>query len=240
MTTNAIPVRRGCGERKQGGIYGECGLSPFGRPLEDFLMDPPVAVDTEALGLSPIGVTLLPDGSTGATHILDWVGEDFYPNVTDMLEEIRRFGLSRRLPRTLDFARLDARSRMLLVHRRALLLDPAPYVADQTRLCPKGLPDHAPSAQPAPHCAALWWEDVQGGEAVAGSNDPRLLRRSLPSFRYDARRAPDGAAGRTTPAIFASFPLSRLVVIDDPEGNTHAAALERAGLAQLPVELEEA
>lgn len=156
MTTNAIPVRRGCGERKQGGIYGECGLSPFGRPLEDFL------------------------------------------------------------------------------------LDPAPYVADQTRLCPKGLPDHAPSAQPAPHCAALWWEDVQGGEAVAGSADPRLLRRSLPSFRYDARRAPDGAAGRTTPAIFASFPLSRLVVIGDPEGNSHTAALERASQAQLPVELEEA
>lgn len=240
MTTNAIPVRRGCGERKQGGIYGECGLSPFGRPLEDFLMDPPVAVDAATLGLSPIGVTLLPDGRTGATHILDWIGEDCYPNVTDMLEEIRRFGLSRRLPRTLDFARLDARSRILLVHRRALLLDPLPYLADQTRLCPKGLPDHAPSVQPAPHCAALWWEDVQGGAAVAGSADPRLVRRSLPSFRYDARRAPDGASGRTTPAIFASFPLSRLVVIDDPEGKTHTAALERAGQAQLPVELEDA
>jgi len=238
MTSRAFPIPRGCGERKQGGIYGECGLSPFGRPLEDFLMDPPVPIDVAALGVSPIGVTLLADPATGATHILDWIGETYYPNVTDMLEEVRRFGLSRRLPRTLDFSRLDGQSRLLLVHRRALLLDPAPYLADRQRACPKELPEHASPAAPTPHCAALWWEDVRHGEPEARP-DPRQVRRSMPSFSYLARCAPAAASDRSAPAIVASFPLSRLVVIDDPEGGTHEAALAKASAAHLPVELEE-
>ncbi len=37
----ADPVERGCGEREQGGVYAECGLSPYGTPLEYFLIDPP-------------------------------------------------------------------------------------------------------------------------------------------------------------------------------------------------------
>ena len=27
---NADPVERGCGQREQGGVYAECGLSPYG------------------------------------------------------------------------------------------------------------------------------------------------------------------------------------------------------------------
>ena len=38
----AIPVERGCGEREPGGVYAECGLSPYGSPLEHFLIDPPM------------------------------------------------------------------------------------------------------------------------------------------------------------------------------------------------------
>lgn len=32
----ADPVPRGCGEREPGGVYAESGLSPRGRPLEEF------------------------------------------------------------------------------------------------------------------------------------------------------------------------------------------------------------
>jgi len=245
MTSTAIPVERGCGRRKRGGIYGECGLSRWGRPLEDFLMDPPVLVDPPALGVSPIGVTLIEDPATGSTHIVDWVGEEHYPNVCDLLEETRRFGLSRRLPRTLDFGRLDAHSRILLVHRRAGVVDVAPYADDWRRPCPKALAEHADPPRAPSVCAGVWWEEVVGGdpveEAPAGSPaDPRRVRRSMPSLRYLARRGPDGATPTYAPAIFASFPISRLVVIRDPEGGTHEPALDRAGQASLPVDIEDA
>lgn len=244
MVMAAIPVERGCGRRKRGGIYGECSLSPWGKPLEDFLVDPPVPVDPDGLGLTPIGVTLLDDPATGATHLLDWVGEEHYPNVADVLEEIRRFGLSRRLSRTLDFARLDAHSRILLVHRRALITDIADYAIDWRRPCPKALPEHADPPHARSRCAGVWWEDVAGGQPAASPGglpaDPRRIRRALPSFSYLARCAPPGATPAYAPAIVASFPLSRLVVVRDPEGGTHRTALDRAGRASLPVDLEDA
>jgi hypothetical protein len=243
MVMAAIPGERGCGQRKCGGIYGECGLSPWGKPLEDFLMDPPVAVDPTDLGISPIGVTLIDDPATGATHILDWVGEEHYPNVCDALEEVRRFGLSRRLSRTLDFGRLDANSRILLVHRRALITDVAAYVVDWRRSCPKAVPEHADPPHAPSLCAGIWWEDVGGGQKAAPQDgqpaDARRVRRAMPSFSYVARSAPLGATPAYAPAIFASFPLSRLVVVRDPEGATHRTALDRAGQASLPVDLED-
>ena len=243
MPAQAIPVERACGSRKRGGIYAECGLSPFGDPLEAFLVDPPAPVDPPALGLSPIGVTVLDDPASGATHLLDWVGEQHYANPADLLEEVRRFGLSRRLSRTLPFARLDGRSRILLIHRRALVEDTSAYAADWRTPCPKRLPEHADPAAAPSLCASVWWEDVQGGEPFqqedGGAQDPRLVRRTLPSLRYVARCTPPGNTPRYQPAIFASFPLSRLVVIEDPEGQTHAAALATASAAQVPVEIEE-
>lgn len=245
MTTAAIPVVRGCGTRKRGGIYAECGLSPTGRPLEDFLVDPPVPIDGSSLGLSPIGVTLLEDAATGATHLLDWVGEEAYENVSDFLEEVRRFGLSRRLPKTLPFARLDRRSRIVLVHRRASLTDATAYLADWRRPCPKQLTAHQDPTTAPSLCAGIWWEDVSGGTRVEplvsdGLDDPRLVRRTMPSFSYLARMAPADASPRYAPAIFASFPVARLAVIADPEGGSHEAALARAEQADLPVELEPA
>ena len=61
MYTNAIPVARGCGTRKKGGCYAECGLSDDGLPLEHFLFDPPIVLTKEArdkLGIIDRGVRL--------------------------------------------------------------------------------------------------------------------------------------------------------------------------------------
>jgi len=245
MTTYVIPVERGCGVRQQGAIYGECGLSPWGRPLEAFLMDPPVPVDGDALGLSPVGVTLIDDAVTGATHVLDWVGESSYQNIADFLEEVRRFGLSRRLPRTIDFSRLDSRSRIMLVHRKAIVVDVTPYTADWGDSCPRSLPEHAHLDKTATLCAGIWWEDITGGVPYLVDDarhllDPRGVTRTLPSFQYSGRQAPKGVIPTYAPGIFASFPLSRLVVIADPDGGTHEEALEHATLAGLPVDLEDA
>ncbi len=141
MSINAIPVARGCAPRKSGGVYFECGFSPSGQPVEHFLCDPPVLVDD--WHLSPVGVQLIE--RNGVTHIVDWVGSMHYPNVADFIEEVRRFGLSRRLSSKLDFSRITPQTRILLVHQRAYVDNFEEY---QTWSCPKHLPGHAVDVLP--------------------------------------------------------------------------------------------
>lgn len=253
MAPGAVPVARGCGPgRVPGGVYAECGLSREGQPLEHFLLDPPVRLgldQQQALGITPIGVTLVPDPEReDVHHVFDWVGSVHYPNVADFLEEVARYGLSRRLPRNLDFARLGRESRHVLLHASAWIDDPGPYFADRMKAggplmwCPRTLPRHMVRRAPPPMCAGLWWEDVDGGREVSSLLGWRAVERQMPAFRYLAHRPPvlpDGYARRYTPAAFASFPISRVVVITDPAGGTHRQALERAGVATrngIPVE----
>ena len=72
----ADPVERGCGEREQGGVYAETGLSRYGTPLEYFLIDPPQPL--------PVGLDLInkpqlwEDPATGITHLLIWIGGEHY------------------------------------------------------------------------------------------------------------------------------------------------------------------
>jgi hypothetical protein len=247
MTLGAIPIERGCGTRRKGGIYAEVGLSPYGLPLEAFLIDPPVVVGREALGLHPIGVTLLTNPKTGVRNVLDWIGEVHYPHVCDFLEEARRFGVSRRLPKNLDFSVLTPSSRLVLLHPRAWIDQAAGYFAarDQARWaagCPQWLPDHLDPGLPPAMCAGLWWEDLTEGAAIPGGpdTDPRLVERTMPSFTYHARLRPGGVVPTYRLALFASFPLSRLAVVHDPDGGTHEPAMAAASHANLPVELVEA
>lgn len=83
---------------------------------------------------------------------------------------------------------------------------------------------------------------VSGGENADRAKPdhpslPRAFQRELPSLSYAMRRRPAGVlplyAG---PAIFASFPISRIVVI---RGDGSDEALQRTGRASLPVELED-
>lgn len=223
-------AERGCGKRQKGGVYAEVPLSPFGKPVEEFLLEPPVELDVEQLGLSPIGVKLLE--RDGITHVLDWVGESHYPNVADMVEEIRNLGLSRRLPRTLDFSRLTAGSRILLVHRRAFVRNWADVVGAPAAPCPKRREvEHEIDHEETTPCVGVWWRDLEGLEEDG-------LTRKMPAFDYTGS-APAVPAEYGRPALFASFPIVNLAVIRDPEGKTHESALELADLAGLPVNLEE-
>lgn len=242
MTT---AVKRGCGTRVAGGIYAECPLSANGRPLEDFLMDPPVVIDPTQLGVTPVGVTLVE--RKGVWHIVDWVGSEHYLNVADFLEEVRRFGMSRRLPRTLDFSKLGPGSRQMLVHSRAHIENHAAYYTDTVTndrvKCPKNLPLHhanpTTGQPPDQMCAGLWWEDVEGGEGPWDANDSRSVQRAMPSFTYNARKRPDGVEPVYKLAIFASFPIANIAVIRDPKGGTHELAEHLASQAKLPLTLED-
>lgn len=237
MTSTTTPVRRGCGTRMSGGIYAECGSSPWGRPVEHFLADPPMPVPPD-WALSAQGVKLIE--RDGVTHLVDWIGRQHYPNVADFVEEVRRFGLSRRLPRTLDFSRLTLDSRILVVHARAVIMNHAAYRPSD------GAPYECPSDVPEIHrrhvpgnlmCAGLWWEDVDGGEALAGEDARRVLR-SLPSLAYHARRPPDGVLGAYQPGIFGSFPLTNLVVVRHAQfPKLEQNAMARAEQAHVPVDL---
>jgi hypothetical protein len=147
----AIPDPRGCGEREPGGVYAECGLSPFGSPLEHFLIDPPLplpeGVDlvnkpqlwlrTDPIAGSPV---LDPETKRPVYDLLIWVGAEHYPEAVDYIEEARKLGASRRLNPQMDLSKLTRRSRMLLAHPRALLASWRELLPPQ--LCKKSLPNH--------------------------------------------------------------------------------------------------
>jgi hypothetical protein len=252
MANKAVAVERGCGRRTAGGVYLEVGLSAVGLPLEAFLVDPPIPLRDDvrdALGITPVGVKLQTD-RRGVTHVWDWVGSQHYQNVCDFLEEVRRFGLSRRLPKTLDFSVLSDQSQIKLVHARAHIENhDAFYEASGWQRvagefpCPckgkgpigwgekKRHPDPAGLC-----CAGLWWHDVEGGEPSTQGG----VNRVMPSFAYLAHERPAGLEPQYVPALFAAFPISRLVVVRDEAGGTHDATMERVRQAQLPADLEDA
>jgi hypothetical protein len=93
-----------------------------------------------------------------------------------------------------------------------------------------------------PCCCGLYWDDVEGGEAVLDPSVPwRTVERTIGETTYRARRRPDAFEPEYALAIFASFPIGRLVVIDDPDAPEGVAeTLKRVREAQgLDVTLEE-
>ena len=250
-TAEAMPVKRGCGTRVAGGIYAECGLGPDGMPLEHFLIDPPVPIDPPSLGLAPQGVTLVKmNGPKPTVNLLDWVGSCHYPNVADFLEEVRRFGLSRRIQRNADFSALNARSTILLAHSSAIVHEPGPWFSgwyeqrdDSVWPCPKELVEHREAAEqwtmagrgPDLCCAGIWWQDLMDGESTDNEDAEREVIRCLPSFSYIGLRPPRVSRTHRSIGLFARFPITRLVVVADTEGGTHEDALIRAQAADLPV-----
>lgn len=228
-------IVRGCGKREQGGVYAECGRSPLGRPIEDFLLCPPVLVDAAGMGLSPIGVKLIEHN--GVCHVWDWVGSKYYPNVADFVEEVRRFGLSRRISKGLDFSKLTEQSRIFLLHSSAHIADPSPF--QKARIGGKALGldwDHCPKgtheAGEKGMCSGLWWEDVEGMEYSVN----RISRREMPAFEYTAAR-PAVKSGHML-AVFASFPIIRLAVVKSEDGS-HAKTADLVSAAKLPVDIVE-
>jgi hypothetical protein len=240
MTT----VVRGCGSRQAGGAYACTDLGDWGLPLEAFLLDPPVVIDPDGIGLTPVGVTMIE--REGATHLVDWVGSKFYPNVADFVEEVRRHGLSRRLSRKLDFARLTKDSKILLAHSRAHITCHDAYYAGIRPLeveCPTGR--HLSVARSEwEMCAGLWWYDVEGG--IASSylpTDPLRVVRRMPAFEYAAHQRPLNRPRRDSDyhvALFMSLPIHRIAVINDHIASAHDETFARARESQLAVTLEEA
>jgi len=263
----AASVVRGCGTRQPGGVYLVSALGEDGTPLSECVIDPPFPVDASAAGLSPQGMTL-GRGSGGRIVVLDWVGQEAYPNVADFVEEVALFGSSRRVPVNFDFASLGPGARHVLVHPRAVLAnhqwllghrapwgDERSYLGrlrrrtDDGAFCPFRGDGHLhPLGGP---CAAYWWEtllpatvvfdgDIDGFELQCQRE--RRVRRHMPSFGYEGYTLPDQDVWAPEWALgaFLALPLTRIEVVSDPGDLAHVVALEKARKAALPVlEVEE-
>ena len=237
-TKFAEPVERGCGFRQEEGIYWELGFSEHGEPLERFIICPSAPIDAKAVGLAPVGVQLFE--IAGVHHILDWIGAMSYPNPTDFLEEARRFGVSRRCElHAKNFRKLTKDSRLVTVHPAGFITNHKHYWKERIGMkdvffdpyytwdhCPTSNAEHLRDVNSPtwPMCAGLWWEDVMFIEPIAKKD--RRGFRTMPSFRYRCASPPDGKRAHL-PAIIASFPLGRMVIVEDPDDQNHLDKMEK-------------
>lgn len=156
LTTSG--ATRGCGKRKQGGLYLCVGFSPSGAPIEKFVVDPPIPwVDGHFQGAE-----IRPRGKTGINDVIMWVGEEFYPYVPDFAEEVRRLGLSKRVPASTDFSMLVPHlSRIILVHPKVIIS--ASYTLEEV------LAEAKPQiSRPDPH-----WPSCHHQRNRNGARDPQ-------------------------------------------------------------------
>lgn len=234
-------VPRGCGTRTAGGCYLECGTGYGGRPLEFFLSDPPIPMTCD----TKVGVELIERG--GVVHVMDWIGEQHYPHAADFLEEGRRLGFSRRIPRTLDLSRLTAESRILVVHAHGLVVNhqalrpfmPEPYneAYDEHGIRKSAHKHHCghleQTAIPAhykPHlrknaCTRDLWT-LPPAARVEDGTPPRYLRE-FASVSYEVfPLAPDAPAPETTSALVASLPITNVSVVKAQDGS-HTGTLAK-------------
>jgi hypothetical protein len=148
-------ARRGCGYRQPGGAYFAVPLGPGGRPVEEFLIDPPVVITEPArLGLAAVGVALIE--RDGISHVVDLVGREHYPTVASFIDEARALGISRRAPRTIEFSRIAPQSRLLLAHAHADIANAAEFPCAEP--CPCRVPEHLATGF-SDMCARLWWHE---------------------------------------------------------------------------------
>lgn len=240
---------RECGSRKEGGTYATCPLSADGKPLEHFIVCKPVPIVADDYNLSNVGVKLVDleevcltckgvsapkgkgkyvtpcsacdgTGTETVTHVFDIVGQEYYPNIADFLEEARRLGVSRRmeLEDGRQYARLSTRSRLMLLHHRAVFNSPAAVFGgmgytEELRFarasCPKGLTEHdltpwlagmaakGNRIGTAPGCSALYWNVLEDAilpipedqvPYIVGKKDPM----PTPDNRFVERRLVSG------------------------------------------------
>src|SRR5258708_26990041 len=184
-------VRGGWGGREPGGGYAESGLSPRGRPVEEFLFDPPLPIP-EGLDLInkpqlwqrtlASGEPALDEEELPIFDLLIWVGAEHYPYCCDYLEESRRYGASRRLNPNLHLSLLSRSSRMILAHPHVLNMQ---WQEQRPPLdCKKAVPGHDAAL-------AASDDEVEGATTEA---EEEMSLRAFPD-------RPGGHAGGPLPAL---------------------------------------
>lgn len=220
---------RGCGRRSAGACYITVGSSPYGKALEEYIVDPPKVIPYKELGVAPIGIKIVKFPGRAVHDVIDWVGSSHYPNVADVIEEARAFlargenPISRRISRNEDFAKLEPGSMLILMHSQAHIEnypDVVRKVQGREMLdCVTGKLTHARCSGPelSEMCASLWHHVVVGGTPL--NDGTAMVGRSVGSTQYVAYPAPEGVAPKGVPAVFAAFPISGIEIV---KGRTEA------------------
>lgn len=226
-------MKRACGSRKAGGVYAETKLSPHGQPIGFFIVDPPKAVDLDALGLTSVGVKLIE--IEGIYHIFDVVGQEYYKYPADYIEETRRMGASRRLPSNLDFSKLQPGSKLVLIHAKAIIENYLEYPQPPQVVCPKS--NHTQNPLPE-MCAGLWWHDFEPKDGALDQFGAEFIRKLTEETQYSAYLRPTGITSEYRPGIFLILPITNLAVIKGDDEKTEEN-YQRACQSGLEVTLEE-
>lgn len=234
---------RACGTRVQDGIYIEVPTRPYGRPLGDFLVDPPTNIADWKISSRGMHFFQRPDDQTGEMvyHLLDVVGRKYYPNVADFIEEAKVLGISRRVQSTINFAKLDPiKSRLLIAHRKGYMHHLEDY---HPWKCPHKLEHHRPDiyvpGDPRFMCVGAYWSDIVQGEPVGDGDE---VVRKLPNVTYKGYRRTQAVSDRWDKqldpyerAIFMSLPIPRFVVIKS-KSTDYELHLAKVQQGRIPVE----
>lgn len=111
---------RGCGKKKDGGLYACVGMSEYGKGIDEFIIDPAHPWVNGPFRGPQFAERELADG-TKVKDILMWVGAEHYPTVPDYIEEARNMGVSKRIPAGFPVDQLTpGKSRIVLIHPRAI------------------------------------------------------------------------------------------------------------------------
>lgn len=243
----SAPIKRGCGFRIAGGAYLVTGMSVFGSPVENFIVDPPRPVELEKIGLAAIGVMPFKLPRSEETHVMNWVGEQNYPNPADFVEEVRKYGASTRVPKSFDFSLLKEGAYIYHVHSHAWIENYRDYIMrppelfenpDLMNMKPvlKGCPSGKHGPDDLEMCARLWWQDVWGGVYNTSIEGDRSVRRASGDTLYNGFTAPrEVEKVDYRPAVFFRLPVHRVEVVRDPARNSHEETLEKAWYADLEV-----
>jgi hypothetical protein len=236
----ADPVPRGCGEREPGGVYAECGLSPWGRPLEEFLFDPPLPIPDglDLVNKPQLWMRTLPSGEPALDEegqpiydLLIWVGEEHYNYCPDYLEETRLYGASRRLNPNLDLSLLSRSSRMILAHPLVLNMHWQEQRPPQS--CMKRVPGHDISAK-SHDVQANARDEVDEGRISSLSLNGAATGRELMSLAFSPETP------QTGPCLFKLWELiPREVAKTVIEAAEDESGAEQSSAESLPLCLRE-
>lgn len=197
-TLEATNKSRGCGSRKENGLYACVELSPDGMPIEFFLVDPAIKWEGSKTLRSPM---FIEDGKD-VTHLILGVGKTYYPFVPDFVEETRRLGLSKRVPRDIKLDRMTSNSKFLLMHPRAI--PKFEYETDNS--CPKNIKE--------PHeCVGSLWslsglKHFSKVHEIANKENGSVTVKT-PSCRYSVNKPkkPEKWLDRYDCGVFLAFPM---------------------------------
>jgi len=244
MSEQIEVVERGCGWPEKSGFYLTIGLSKYGIPAEDFLLDPLRPIPAQ-LNIKPRGLTLIE--VEGVTHIVDHIGSSGYANAADWFEELKRFGFHQRVETTLPFHKLDrAKSRYFVTHSRVIPVYPdipgwyEEFGEAENIISPTCIHSHANhdlmwqgadfSFAKWEACVSLLWADLLKGEPLQ-DDEWRIQKvmRKMPSFSYNGYTSNfDNETTEWAPGFFASFPISMMQgIVYEGEGMDENVARAR-------------